>query len=169
MPAYTGYVFSFKKAVLEARQPNKSVLCTKRCDGVQLIDAMRNRTLSTMAILAIRSAACCLILAFLLFNRHLIVPQICGRYGLALILRLFTTVPKPFRMTLASSETCRPAHFAFKRAVGRTRDCSRSTCSLNSRHESLLWPSGQTKHHNCHATKEVKTCTVCCSLLPRIR
>ena len=35
------------------------------------------------------------------------VPQIWGKYGLALILRLLTTVPNPFKITFASSDTCR--------------------------------------------------------------
>ena len=64
----------------------------------------------TMAMRAMRSAACCLILAALLLRRHLMVPQIWGRYGLARIFRLFTTVPKPFSITLASSDTCQARH-----------------------------------------------------------
>ena len=37
------------------------------------------RTFMTTAMRAMRSAACCRILALLLFRRHLIVPQIWGR------------------------------------------------------------------------------------------
>ena len=67
---------------------------------------MSLRAFITTAMRAMRSAACWRILALLLFRRHLIVPQIWGKYGLARIFRLFTTVPKPLSITLASSLTC---------------------------------------------------------------
>jgi hypothetical protein len=63
------------------------------------------RTLSTGAMRAMRSAACCLILALLLLRRHLMVPQIWGRYGLARLPSELTTVPKPLSITLDSSVT----------------------------------------------------------------
>ena len=66
----------------------------------------QQHTFMTTAMRAMRSAACWRILALLLLRRHLMVPQIWGRYGLARIFRLLTTVPKPFSITLASSLTC---------------------------------------------------------------
>mmetsp|Transcript_27526 Transcript_27526/g.70083 ORF Transcript_27526/g.70083 Transcript_27526/m.70083 type:complete len:245 (-) Transcript_27526:2397-3131(-) len=60
----------------------------------------------TGAMRAMRSAACCLILADLLFSRHLMVPHTWGRYGLARLPSELTTVPKPLSMTCASSPTC---------------------------------------------------------------
>ena len=70
----------------------------------------QKRTFMTTAMRAMRSAACWRILALLLLRRHLMVPQIWGRYGLARIFRLLTTVPKPFSITLASSLTCAADH-----------------------------------------------------------
>ena len=66
----------------------------------------------TTAMRAMRSAACWRILALLLLRRHLMVPQIWGRYGLARIFKLLTTVPKPLSITLASSLTCVASHEA---------------------------------------------------------
>mmetsp|Transcript_9270 Transcript_9270/g.33791 ORF Transcript_9270/g.33791 Transcript_9270/m.33791 type:complete len:315 (-) Transcript_9270:1726-2670(-) len=60
----------------------------------------------TLATRAMRSAACCRTSADLLFRRHLIVPQIWGRYGLALVPNAFTTVPNPSSMTSPSSPVC---------------------------------------------------------------
>ena len=55
---------------------------------------------------ATRSAACCRTSALLLFRRHLMVPQICGRYGLARPPSADTVVPNPFSMTSPSSPVC---------------------------------------------------------------
>mmetsp|Transcript_13166 Transcript_13166/g.43975 ORF Transcript_13166/g.43975 Transcript_13166/m.43975 type:complete len:230 (+) Transcript_13166:859-1548(+) len=60
----------------------------------------------TTAILEIRSAACMRTLAALLFKRHLIVPQIWGRYGLVRRPNAFTTTPNPESMASVSSEAC---------------------------------------------------------------
>mmetsp|Transcript_18087 Transcript_18087/g.68580 ORF Transcript_18087/g.68580 Transcript_18087/m.68580 type:complete len:260 (-) Transcript_18087:1350-2129(-) len=58
------------------------------------------------AILAMRSAACMRTADEALFKRHLMVPQICGRYGCARVPKAFTTVPKPLSMTDVSSLVC---------------------------------------------------------------
>ncbi len=60
----------------------------------------------TTAMRAIRSAACMRTFALRLFNRHLIVPQICGRYGLTRRPNALTTTPKPEMMELPSSPVC---------------------------------------------------------------
>ena len=60
----------------------------------------------TLAILLMRSAACCRTSALLLLSRHLMVPQIWGRYGLDLLPSDDTTVPNPVSMTLPSSAVC---------------------------------------------------------------
>lgn len=57
------------------------------------------QVLMTIAILEMRSAACCLTLAALLLRRHRIVPQIWGRYAFTRLPRAFTMVPKPFSIT----------------------------------------------------------------------
>ena len=58
----------------------------------------------TGEILAIKSAACCLIFADLLFSRHKMVPQIWGKYGFVRLPKAFTTVPKPFNITMSWNE-----------------------------------------------------------------
>mmetsp|Transcript_13784 Transcript_13784/g.23680 ORF Transcript_13784/g.23680 Transcript_13784/m.23680 type:complete len:262 (+) Transcript_13784:967-1752(+) len=70
------------------------------------ISASSPHVFITTAIRAIRSAACCRTFADLLLRRHLMVPQIWGRYGFALSPSAFTTVPKPLRRTAESSEVC---------------------------------------------------------------
>ena len=59
------------------------------------------QVIMTWAILEMRSAACCLTLADLLFNRQRMVPQICGKYGFTRLPSAFTTVPKPFSITIS--------------------------------------------------------------------
>ena len=59
------------------------------------------QVIMTCAILDMRSAACCLTLADLLFNLHRIVPQIWGKYGFTRLPRALTTVPKPFNITMS--------------------------------------------------------------------
>jgi len=61
----------------------------------------------TTAILEIRSAACWRTLADLLFRRHRIVPQICGRYGFTRLPRALTTVPNPFSITISCTQQYR--------------------------------------------------------------
>mmetsp|Transcript_16757 Transcript_16757/g.57211 ORF Transcript_16757/g.57211 Transcript_16757/m.57211 type:complete len:230 (+) Transcript_16757:878-1567(+) len=60
----------------------------------------------TVAMRDTRSAACCRTFALLLFRRHLMVPAICGRYGLHRPPSAFTTVPKPLSSTSCSSVVC---------------------------------------------------------------
>ena len=59
------------------------------------------QVIMTWAILEMRSAACCLTLADLLFNLQRMVPQICGKYGFTRLPSAFTTVPKPFSITIS--------------------------------------------------------------------
>jgi len=58
----------------------------------------------TTAILEMRSAACWRTLADLLFKRHRMVPQICGRYALTRLPRALTTVPNPFSITISYTQ-----------------------------------------------------------------
>mmetsp|Transcript_31631 Transcript_31631/g.101139 ORF Transcript_31631/g.101139 Transcript_31631/m.101139 type:complete len:237 (+) Transcript_31631:893-1603(+) len=60
----------------------------------------------TTATREMRSAACCRTFALLLFSRHLMVPQICGRYGLVRDPSAETMVPKPLSITAVSSLVC---------------------------------------------------------------
>lgn len=134
-------------------------------DNAGTLGRDRRRTFMTTAMRAMRSAACWRILADLLLRRHLMVPQIWGRYGLARIFRLFTTVPKPFSITLASSLTCHKegvshtskstqkypcackSHFAFVITRKRTpRGFSLQGTALHSATQEAILVSGHFAH-----------------------
>mmetsp|Transcript_43295 Transcript_43295/g.113772 ORF Transcript_43295/g.113772 Transcript_43295/m.113772 type:complete len:330 (-) Transcript_43295:1444-2433(-) len=80
----------------------------------------------TTAMRDTRSAACCRTLADLLLSRHLIVPQICGRYGFVRPPSAFTMVPKPLSMTAVSSPVC-----SWKEKRMPSTSCSSSLWSMS--------------------------------------
>mmetsp|Transcript_33482 Transcript_33482/g.84349 ORF Transcript_33482/g.84349 Transcript_33482/m.84349 type:complete len:296 (-) Transcript_33482:1860-2747(-) len=82
--------------------PRYSYSTTPRCP----ISCSSSHVFITEATRAIRSAACCRTSALLLFSRHLMVPQIWGRYGLERLPSALTTVPNPLSMTSPSSPVC---------------------------------------------------------------